>query len=128
MTKTDTFLKVGAAIGGTVAVAFSFIAVWASKRYQTIIQKDASAIPIDAYIGKSPTLMETIQAVLTYTYAKKGHAVTNKSPYSIVAEPSRNIDGLKSTRRAKEGEMPTTSDKPKPPLIIGSMRKYHGEY
>jgi hypothetical protein len=132
MTISPTLIKAGAAIGAVAAIAAATMAIWMKKRYQAILQKDASAIAIDAYIGEKPTLMETIQAVLTHMYAKNGHDIKQQGEagYAIVAEPSKNVEGLKSTRRAKKGEKATTTsstdDSKPPPLIIGSLRMGFG--
>jgi hypothetical protein len=128
MPQREEVVKIAATVGGVAILTAFGVAMWASKKYQHIVQHDAAAIPIDDYMGQQPSVVEKIQAVVTFLFAKKGHAVRNSQQraYHIVATDSKNVQGLKTTRRVPHGEASTTSRSKKPPIIIGSLRMGFG--
>ena len=118
--KMEMLKALGAVAGVAGAVAVGVVA-WAKKEYRKIAQE--APIDVDNWSQRGdPTAMEAVQTVLIYLFARKGHKISDK-PYKIVAENSKNVKGLKTTRRAKENES-AVETKGKPPLIVGSMRTY----
>lgn len=123
MQEKKEMIKTIAAVTGIVgAAATTAVVVWAKKKYRAIAQE--ASIDVDGWTQQGdPTAMEAIQTVLMYLFAKKRHQI-NEKRYRIIAEKSNNVPGLKTTRRAKENESTVDNTEGKPPLIVGSMRKY----
>ena len=95
--------------------------VWTQNAYRKIATN--TPIAIDRYVGETePAFTDKLQCVLVH-YTAKWAKTIHKQPFPIVADQHRFIHGLKRTRAARQSEPPTQSDKPKPPLVIGTIRK-----
>ena len=96
--------------------------VWTQNAYRKIATN--TPIAIDRYVGETePAFTDKLQCVLVH-YTAKWAKTIHQQPFPIVADQHRFIHGLKRTRAAQQSEPPTQSDKPKPPLVIGTIRKY----
>lgn len=118
------FLK-GGLVGTIVVVVVSVILAREKKdKYERIAKK--YPIDSDKYTNETPTWTEMMQTVLLHEYLNS--TSDNKSEYKIVAEASDQIPGLKVTRRATQNEVvsdaPADKKTEKPPLVVGTIRKY----
>ena len=113
-----------AALLGTVAGTSIGLSAWINRAFSEIA--NSTALNIDEYVGETPGFLDRAQCVL----ANRGTRATitvHTDPFPIKAEEDENFPGLLRTRNAKKNETATKSQKPKPPLIIGTIRKFVAE-
>lgn len=107
--------------GAIAAFSSILVVILARKDYARIAA--STPIAVDAYVGEaSPAFMDQLQCVLVHWYTRLSRTI-HKDPFAIVAYKDPFIDGMFRTRAARKEEEPTKSQKPKPPLVIGTIRK-----
>lgn len=123
MLKDNAIVEKAGVVAGVVATVSTIVVLWAKREYRRIIV--SQNVQVDEWTNSSPNAIETVQAVLAYKVASMYNGT--KEAYPIVAQDSKHVEGLQTTRRAKQDDDPVKqSSKTKPPLIIGSIRMGFG--
>ena len=106
--------------GAVAAISTAMLYLMAKNDYARIA--GSTPIPIDAYVGEvPPAFSDQLQCVLIHWYTRLTRKI-HSDPFAIVAEEDPHIPGLHRTRAAKPKELPTKTDKPQAPLVIGTIR------
>lgn len=117
-------MKILELISVAAAAVVASVYIWAKQHYRQIASAASNANPaINSYIeNDNPPFLEKLQCVILNLSTKWTRNIHEK-PFALVAQDHKYIPGLKRTRAARNNEEPTRSSKPKPPLVIGTIRK-----
>ena len=115
----------GAAVAAVASTAVYAVTV---REYRRLAASTHNAAVTEEPYGtqldwQRPPFWEQFQCVLLYWMTRWTRQI-HRQPYALVVEPHKYIPRLLRTRAAKASEVPTKSNKPKAPLVIGTIRKY----
>jgi len=110
-----------AALVGVFSAISTGLSIWINREYEGIVI--STPVDIDKYVGGTPGFLDRVQCVLVNRGTRATRTIHSK-PFPIVAEEDEDFSGLLRTRNAKKNETATKSDKPKPPLVVGTIRKF----